>query len=213
MEKSNPEINSKMKFKAVLFDMDGVLTDSFESCFRTFNFTLEHFGKSAITKDEFIENCWGTPTDYDLELYLGKDADIKQASGFYHSNYARFVEYSRIFPDTIKILKFVKDRGFKTAVVTNTHRELTLKILKKFNLLNYFDAVFGGDDVKNGKPNPEIMIKACSTLEVLPDDAVVVGDTHADILAGKNAGCFTIGIRVNGDLRIENLGELLKYLE
>jgi HAD superfamily hydrolase (TIGR01509 family) len=201
-----------MKFKAILFDMDGVLTDSFGSCFTAFNFALEHFGKKPITKEEYMKNCWGTPVDDDLRLYLGECANIKQASEFYHSNYVRFIEHSRVFPGVVEVLKFVKNNGLKTAVVTNTHRELTLKILKKFNLLNYFDAVFGGDDVKAGKPDPEIVIKACSALGVLPKNAAMVGDTNADMNAGKNAGCFTVGVGVDGDVKIKNLSELLKHL-
>ena len=122
-----------MKFQAVLFDMDGVLTDSFVSCFLGFNFTLEHFGKPAISKEEYIEKCWGTPVDDDLRLYLGKDANITCASEFYHTNYINFIGHSKLFPDAVEVLKFVKNKGFKTAVVTNTHHELTIKILKKFN--------------------------------------------------------------------------------
>ena len=201
-----------MKFNAILFDMDGVLTDSFGSCFTAFNFALEHFGKPAISKEEYIKNCWGTPVDDDLRLYLGRNADIKQASEFYHSNYVRFIEHSRVFPGVAEVLKFVKNKGFKTAVVTNTHRELALKILEKFNLLNYFDYVLGGDDVKAGKPDPEIVIKACDALGVLPGNAAMVGDTNADMKAGKNAGCFTIGVGVDGDIKIESSSELLKYL-
>lgn len=202
-----------MKPKAILFDMDGVLTDSFESCFLGFNFTLEHFGKNAISKEEYIKNCWGTPINEDLELYLGKGADITYASEFYHTNYVKFIEHTKIFPGAVEVLKFVKNNGLKTAVVTNTHRALTIKILKKFNLLNYFDAVFGGDDVKMGKPDPEIVLKACKTLGALPKDCFMVGDTYADISAGKGAGCFTIGIGIYGDCKIENLIELFKYLK
>jgi len=201
-----------MKFKAVLFDMDGVLTDSFESCFRGFNFALEHFKKRAISREEYIKNCWGTPVNTDLEMYLGKDARISFASEFYHTNYTRFIEHTTIFPGVVEILNYLKEGGFKTAVVTNTHRKLTLKILEKFNLINYFDAVFGGDDVSEGKPAPEIVLKACEELGVLPKDAVMVGDTDSDMKAGRIAGCFTIGAGVKGDVKVVNLIELKKYL-
>ena len=203
-----------MKFKAVLFDMDGVLTDSFGSCFNAFNFMLENFGKKAITKDEYIKNCWGTPVDCDISLYLGKDADVKQASEFYHSNYTRFIEHTKILPGTAEALEKLKNTGLKTAVVTNTHRELTIRILKKFNLLNYFDAVFGGDDVKSGKPDPEIVLSACRALGVSPKNAIIVGDTPADMKAGNSAGCFTLGFGgVDGDAEIKNLNELFTYLK
>lgn len=202
-----------MKFKAVLFDMDGVLTDSFGSCFNAFNFTLENFGRKAITKEEYMKNCWGTPVDDDITLYLGKDIDIKQVSAFYHLNYTRFIRYTKVLPGTVEALNSVKNTGLKTAVVTNTHHELTIKILKKFNLLNYFDAVFGGDDVKSGKPDPEIVLKACGALGVFPKNAIMVGDTPSDMKAGKSAGCFTVGFGgVKGDAEIKNLSELFKYL-
>ena len=163
-------------------------------------------------KEEYIEKCWGTPVDDDLRLYLGKDANITRASEFYHTNYINFIGHCKLFPGAIEVLKFVKNKGFKTAVVTNTHHELTIKILKKFNLINYFDAVLGGDDVKSGKPDPEIIIKACNLLCVFPGDSVMVGDTNADMEAGKSAGCFTIGVGVRGDVKIEKLSELFEIL-
>ncbi|ODS36119.1 MAG: hypothetical protein A7316_10305 [Candidatus Altiarchaeales archaeon WOR_SM1_86-2] len=200
-----------MNVTAILFDMDGVLIDSFESCYRTFNFTLEHFGAGKISRGEFTRECWGIPTGDDLEMYL-KNGDVEKWSNFYHSAYPKFIEHSIIFPDTIEVLETVKD-DFKTALVTNTYHELTIKILKYFRIRDYFDVVLGGDDVKKGKPDPEIIIKACGMLGVSPSNAILVGDTVSDMAAGKGAGCLRIGVGVDGDLRIERLGELLEIIK
>ena len=77
----------------------------------------------------------------------------------------------------------------------------------------YFDAIICGDEVDHGKPDPEMMLKACKRLGVETKSAVLVGDTSADITAGKKAGCFVLGLKIgDGDKRVESLGEVEKFL-
>jgi len=60
--------------------------------------------------------------------------------------------------------------------------------------MGYFDAIISGEDVEHPKPHPESLFKALQQLEVRPEKAVMIGDTEADILAGKNAKVRTIGV-------------------
>ena len=63
------------------------------------------------------------------------------------------------------------------------------------------------------KPDPEIVIKACTVLDVEPDNTVLVGDTDSDVKAGKAAGCIVVGINVDADYTIKNLSELIKLIQ
>lgn len=200
-----------MDILCVLFDMDGVLTDSFESCHRAFDATLEHFGHRDIGPDEYRRRCWGTPVEEDFEEYLGK-ALVPEATEYYHAHYPRFIGYSTVTPGAEEVLRELRGRGLGLAVVTNTHRSLATLILNHFHLYNHFDVVMGGDDVRRGKPEPEIVLKACRALGSPASRAVLVGDTENDMKAGKAAGCTTIGLGVEGVFRIEGLGELLGVL-
>ena len=64
-------------------------------------------------------------------------------------------------------------------------------MLKNLNLKSLFDLVVSSDDVKQSKPHPEMAFKACSTLKINPDQALVIGDSKSDILMGKAAGTKT----------------------
>ncbi|MEK6977073.1 MAG: HAD-IA family hydrolase [Candidatus Hydrothermarchaeota archaeon] len=195
----------------VLFDMDGVLTDSFGSCHRAFEDALVHFGHLQIGPEEYRRRCWGTPVEEDFEAYLGK-AMAPEATEYYHAHYQEFIGYSTVAPGAEEVLQALRGRGLGLAVVTNTHRSLATLILRHFRLYDYFDAVLGGDDVRRGKPDPEIVMKACEALGSPAARAVLVGDTENDMKAGKAAGCTTVGLGVEGDFRIEALGELLEVL-
>lgn len=64
--------------------------------------------------------------------------------------------------------------------------------LDMFKLKDYFGVIIGGDDVKNGKPDPEGMFAACDALKVSKDNALYIGDSINDIKAGRSAGMFTV---------------------
>ncbi|OYT58509.1 hypothetical protein B6U70_00405 [Euryarchaeota archaeon ex4484_162] len=68
-------------------------------------------------------------------------------------------------------------------------------------------------NVKNGKPDPEIVLKACKDLNVNPSKVVLVGDTLSDIKAGREAGCTVVGVKVDGDFTIKDISELTKIIE
>lgn len=195
--------------KAILFDMDGVLVDSKIAWFKLFNKTLKHFGKDEFTQEHF-KKVWGGPIERDAEEFFGKP--VEEVIEFYFDNFDYFKRNLRLFPDTKKILKEVKNKGLKTALVTNTPIKQANKLLDYFELKKYFDAVVGGDEVEDGKPAPDIMLEACKRLNIEPEEAVVIGDTEADMVSGKDAGCLSIGFRINGDKRIDNLKELIECL-
>ena len=68
------------------------------------------------------------------------------------------------------------------------------------------------DDVKRRKPAPDMILKACKLLRINPKNTILVGDTMNDIIAGKRAGCVTVGYKVKGDYRINNLNQILSML-
>jgi HAD superfamily hydrolase (TIGR01549 family) len=121
------------------------------------------------------------------------------------------IDYVKIYPDTISTLKILKN--FKKAIVTNTPKVCMDKIIEKLYLGTYFNAIVTSDEVKLGKPSPDLIFKACEKLDVKPNNVVLIGDTTADVEAAKAAGCKIIGIRINADIRIEKIGELTNIFD
>ncbi len=198
---------NEREIDAILFDLDGVLINSFESWYQAFSKMLQAYGKEEMSREKFEEKCWGPDLRHNLAaLNLGEDAAQRCVR-----EQLKLIELIELFPDAEEVLHRIKtEYRLKAGLVTNTPRENVNKILEHFHLSNHFDVILTGNDVKRGKPDAEIVKKACARLNVQPEHAILVGDTKADFLAGKAAGCSVIGLGAKsaGDVHIEKLDEL-----
>jgi HAD superfamily hydrolase (TIGR01509 family) len=210
------------KFRAVLFDKDGVLIDSLNTCFLAFNETLRHYGKSELKKEEYLRGFWGTKAEINLDKIFINLTEIerKEIVDYYMRRRMELGNLTKLYTKVIPILEALK-RKYKLALVTNTLREMAVKLLLNFEILRYFDVVVGGDEGKP-KPAPDLILRACRMLGVHSEESIFVGDTLVDIKAGKEAGCKTIIVSTSIPRRelekiesigvIYNLEELLKLL-
>jgi HAD superfamily hydrolase (TIGR01509 family) len=188
--------------KAILFDKDGVLIDSFDSCFTSFNETLAQYGKQKIPRDRYLKNYWGNKSENNLnKLFKKETLDKKEEILDYYMSRRKYNVYlTKIFNNTISVIeKLVKI--YKLGVVTNTSKDLTLNILNKFELLEYFDVIVGGDE-GTPKPAPDLILKACEELDVREEQTVFVGDTEADVKAGKAANIITLIIANKSNMEL-----------
>jgi len=197
----------KIKPAAILFDMDGVLVDSLDSWVLALNAALKAFGHKEITRSEFIKKYWG----HDLYDNLKKMNLNEEVGTFCTSAYGKHLGAIKIYPKTKNTLEKLK--GYKKGVITNTPKDCTHQILKNFDIKKYFDTVVTSDEVPRGKPYPDIVFKACNTLNVKPKDILIVGDTDSDVNAGKAAGCMVVGVNIDADYKIKNISELSKIIE
>ena len=105
-------------------------------------------------------------------------------------------------------------------IVSSKIRHLVIKWFKLTNLDKFFDVVITLDEVENAKPDPEPLYKALDALGSKPEEAIMIGDNHHDILGGKNAGTLTCGVawslkgpeflkQFEPDFIIDHMGELL----
>jgi len=103
---------------------------------------------------------------------------------------------------TSETIRALKAKGFKTAIATTARHERARASLKKLKLNAHLDIVVGADDVAQGKPAPDMILKACKMTGCSPRDAVMIGDSHVDMLMGKNAGVKAcIGVLTGSDSR------------
>jgi len=197
----------RLKPKAILFDMDGVLVDSIDSWLLSLNSALEAFNHKKISMEEFVKKYWG----HDLYDNLRKMNLPLKVAPFCNNVYSNNTDKIKIFSETKPTLE--KLGKYKKAIITNTPKDCAVKILKQFNIEKFFEFVMTSDDVSMGKPNPEIVLKACKRFKVEPKDVLLIGDTDNDVKAGKSAGCIVIGVNVEADYTIKNISELYSLLE
>lgn len=197
--------------KAILFDMDGVLIDSYRAWYIVFNKSLEHFGGKPVSEEEFSEKVWAKNFNETAKNYFSvSTAKIRE---YFDGIYPLFKENLVCFPDVERALEKLKNQKLKLAVVTNTHCGHARRILKDMDLLKFFDYIVGADKVKNGKPEPDLILKALEDMKLKKDEVIFVGDTVWDRIAAKKARVKFIGIRTSGDERIETLAELIRVVK
>ena len=196
----------KIKPRAILFDMDGVLVNSFEAWWKSLNITLKKFNYNEVTREEFNNIYWGHGLRDNVKK-MGFDPEVGRYCNIIYSQHIGDIT---IYKDTKYTLQRLKK--YKKVVITNTPTDLAKKILKKFNIGLFFNHIITSDDVINEKPDPEIVLKACKKLNVNPNTVILIGDTESDIKAGKAAGCTVIGFKIDGDYKIRSLIELIDIL-
>ncbi|WP_297502001.1 HAD family hydrolase [Thermococcus sp.] len=125
----------------------------------------------------------------------------------------------RPFPD-VDALKELRKLGLKLGAVSNATEENTRLVLSAFGLDRYFEVVIGKDysNLDGVKPNPYLVEKALKALKLKPDEAIMVGDSAHDVLAGKRAGLKTVNVtrfgKVDGaDYYVNDLWGLVELVK
>jgi phosphoglycolate phosphatase len=197
-----------MNIKAILFDMDGVLVDSFDAWYHLFCSALEHFGQPAITREEFIQQAWAIGYETVSRRYFAAQ-DVAEVAQYYSTHFLDHLKHIRAIDGIAGVLEQARKQGIDLAVITNTHVQLAEKILGQLGLLKHFETIIGGDTVARGKPAPDMVLLACRQLGIKPAAAIVVGDTEYDMAAAREAGCLAVGFKIAGDVQINSPEELL----
>jgi len=195
-------------FRAVLFDLDGVLVDSYEAWFQVLRAVAEQLGYPPVARDDFAAG-WGQGIAADVTRFFPRHG-VPELERCYEAEYPRQLAHLRFDPEAPAVLAALRARGLPTALVTNTPGPLARAVLARGGLA--LDAVVGGTDVPRGKPAPDIPLRACALLGVEPARALLLGDTEFDRAAAAAAGVPFAGLRFGRERRIERLAELLGLL-
>ncbi|MEF7562303.1 HAD family hydrolase [Bacillus infantis] len=177
--------------KAVLFDFDGTLADTLPICFEAFKYVFRQYDDRDITEKEII-GMFGPTEDEIIERNLQSTNEIQNAIEDYFSFYEKGHDRSFQLIEEIKgLLEFLKERNMKLGIITGKSRrglDITLKCLK---IEDHFDISIAGDEVLKPKPDGEGILKALEFLGLERNDVIFVGDSRADIAAGRHAQVAT----------------------
>ena len=183
-------MNHPPRFRAVLFDLDGTLADSYAAITASVNHVLEHHGKPTLTEEQ-VRGLVGHGLENLMESIL-PGIDPKAAAKLYREHHPSVMgTHTKLLPGVEDGLKLLRESGIKLGVCSNKPSYFTRTILKIFHIDQYFDVVFGPDDAGSAKPDPAMVLKAMDQLGVSRAETLYVGDMEVDIETGRNAGVET----------------------
>lgn len=185
--------------KAVIFDLDGTLSDSLASIKYSSDLAVAPFGYGPFTLEQYkyfvgdgaanlIKRC----------LIAGGDETL------IHFDEA-FARYKEIFQEHCmyqvkpydginELLMSLKEKGIRLAVLSNKPHEETIHVVETLFGSECFDIIQGQRPDVAIKPSPEGIFRILDRLKLKKEDVIYVGDTSTDMKTGKSAGVFTVGV-------------------
>jgi phosphoglycolate phosphatase len=200
------------RFRAVLFDFDGTLADSYAAITASVNYVLEHHGRPMLTEEQ-VRTLVGHGLKQLMDTILpGIDPDV--AAKLYREHHPTVMKsHTRLLPGVEEGLKALKAAGIKLGVCSNKPAYFTRSLLEMLEIGQYFDVVLGPDDVGAPKPDPTMVLRALERLDVPKGQALYVGDMEVDIETGRRAGVETwvmpTGSNDEATLRAAGYGRVL----
>ncbi len=187
---------SQVTVSGVVFDLDGTIVDSRRDIAEAANHALEKAGLARLPHDE-------------LESYVGDGAPLLMARAAridvkdpktqvmvadFLDYYAEHpIDYTDVMPGTMEALATLAK--YPLGICTNKPRRTSVAVLRGLQLEARFKGLVAGDDLPQRKPDPSMVIEAARLLGVPVAEVVMVGDGPQDVLAGRAAGAYTVGVR------------------
>jgi phosphoglycolate phosphatase len=211
-----------MPVKLLIFDLDGTLIDTSRDITNALNYGLSSPGFKSLSVEDTIKMI-GEGITRLIEKILGherlqeRDAVIKKFLDYYSEH---LIDYSTVYPYVRETLEQLDE--YKKAVISNKREYLSVKLLNKLNLLDFFNMVVGSDTTSEKKPSAIPILHVIEKFKVGPQESIIVGDSNYDIEAGKKAGIKTIAVTygyrekeylVNADYIIDRFNDLPAILD
>lgn len=186
----------KSGYEAVVFDCDGTLVDSMPAHFEAWCDALAIHGAGGIFKEDVFHAMGGRPTR-DIVVELNNEYDLKldpEAVAF--AKRESFLKRIRNITLIDEVADFARSLRGKVpmAVASGGSRMIVEKTLCAVGISDWFDEVVTADDVKEGKPAPDVFLRAARLLGVPPARCLALEDAPSGILAAQNAGMRVIAV-------------------
>lgn len=182
--------------KTLVFDLDGTLIESDRDLAKAANRLLKSWDRPSLSLAQvrgfvgdgarkLVERCFDATGGCPDEL----DSLTRQYVAIYEANIA---DETKPFDGVHETLAALRQAGHRLAVCTNKPEGPTHRLLTALDMASYFEDIVGGDSLPMRKPDPGHILGLLDRMQVAPKDAVMIGDSGNDILAGKSAGLKTI---------------------
>lgn len=197
------------KYKAVLFDMDGTLVNTYRGIFNSYTYAAKQMGLD-LPDDALVGAAIGAPLSEVFATKFGLDeSSVRIAVEHYRSYYAKhgFREIE-LYNGIKALLSYLKSNGYKMAVATLKREDFAVAILKDLKLDSFFEVIYGIDS--NDKMTKSGIINKClDTLGLRANEALYVGDSFYDAVGAAQSGLNFVGVTYGFGFKTEK--EVAEY--
>jgi len=206
-----------VSIKAVLFDMDGVLIEAKDWHYDALNKALGLFGME-ISRYDHLVTYDGLPTKRKLDMLTMERGLAKELHPFVYEMkqlYTMQIVYTQCKPRFYHeyALSKLKSQNYKIAVCSNAIRNSVEVMMKKAALYDYLDFYISNQDVKKGKPDPEMYNTAIKRLDLQPEECMIIEDNEKGLQAARASKAFVMEVDTVDDANYQNIMDHIRRFE
>ncbi len=179
--------------QAIICDFDGTLADTFAANYHAYK---EAFGQQGLTlSEDTYRNAFGMRYDDFMRMVGITNKQI--AIAIREKKKECYLNYFHLLQPNKRLLEMVRafhNSGGKTGIASTARKENLENVLRFLDIADFFDVIQSGNDVKNGKPDPEIYFRVMDSLQVLPSDTLIFEDTEIGVFAAQASGAQCIRV-------------------
>ncbi len=194
------------KIEAVFFDLDGLLADTEDLHLQAYHIMTGHMGITPTT--EYLLSFFGAATSENVSRIM-KEFDVTEYSfedmlKLRYDSYHTLVKTTPLYPmeGAEACIKIILENSMRRALVTSSIKEHAVSVLENiskhlninFSLIDFFDVMIFGNEIKKSKPEPDIYAEAAKRINIKPEQCVVLEDSESGVISAKKAGMFVIAV-------------------
>ncbi len=194
------------KIEAVFFDLDGLLADTEGLHLQAYHIMAGHMG--IVPTTEYLQSFFGAATSENVSRIM-KEFNVTEHSfedmlKLRLDSYHTLVKTTPLYPmeGAEACIKIIQENDIRRALVTSSIKELAVSVLENISkhisincsLIDFFDVMIFGNEIKKSKPEPDIYAEAAKRINIIPERCVVLEDSQAGVISAKKAGMFVIAV-------------------
>lgn len=210
------------KIRAVLFDLDGTLIDSYPAIAASVNHVRQQCGLTPLSIAEVTRHV-GRGAAYLLQQTVGQNNLEAHLAAYRQHHVTVLRPMTVLLPGAYETLQELHRRGYRLGICSNKPITFTRELVDHLHLTPFLDVVLGPEDVTRPKPAPDMLLLALQRLQLAPTDALYVGDMTVDIETARAAHVLVWVVATGSDpvealqaarpdLRLTHLKEMLNLL-
>lgn len=179
--------------KAIITDFDGTLVDTFEANLKAYQEAFNSVGLQ-LTQEKYRE-CFGFRFDrFMTAMGISDDSIAAKIREAKKNAYPKYFDCLKPNRTLIELIDTFHKMGGQTAIASTARRENLMNAVNHLGVADSFDLIYAAQDVRQGKPSPEIYLNAMERLNVTPDEVLIFEDSPVGFEAAKASGAKVIPI-------------------